>query len=51
MKTRNFLFTSLLALASTVTANAQTFDIDMLKAQPVYSVENGHPEWTRIPEE
>ena len=41
MKTRNFLFTSLLALASTVTANAQTFDIDMLKAQPVYSVENG----------
>ena len=31
MKTRNFLFTSLLALASTVAANAQTFDIDMLK--------------------
>ena len=27
MKTRNFLFTSLLALASTVTANAQTFYI------------------------
>ena len=31
MKTRNFLFTSLLALASTVAVNAQTFDIDMLK--------------------
>ena len=41
MKTRNFLFTGLLALASTVTANAQTFDIDMLKAQPVYSSEKG----------
>ena len=41
MKTRNFLFTSLLALASTVAANAQTFDIDMLKAQPVYSAEKG----------
>ena len=41
MKTRNFLFTSLLALASSVAANAQTFDIDMLKAQPVYSAGNG----------
>ena len=41
MKTRNFLFTSLLALASTVAANAQTFDIDLLKAQPVYSAEKG----------
>lgn len=41
MKTRNFLFTSLLALASTVAVNAQTFDIDMLKVQPVYSAENG----------
>ena len=39
MKTRNFLFTSLLALASTVAVNAQTFDIDMLKVQPVYSAE------------
>lgn len=41
MKTRNFLFTSLLALASTVAVNAQTFDIDMLKVQPVYSAEKG----------
>ena len=41
MKTRNFLFTGLLALASTVAANAQTFDIDMLKAQPVYSRREG----------
>ena len=41
MKTRFFLFTSLLALASSVGANAQSFDIDFNKAQPVYSAENG----------
>lgn len=41
MKTKYILVTALLALASMVGTNAQSFDIDMTKVQPVYSAENG----------
>ena len=41
MKTKYILVTALLALTSIVGANAQSFDIDMTKAQPVYSAEKG----------
>ena len=41
MKTKYILVAGLLALASSVGVNAQGFDIDMTKAQPVYSAENG----------
>lgn len=41
MKTKYILVTALLALTSMVGANAQSFDIDMTKAQPVYSAEKG----------
>ena len=41
MGTKHILFTSLLALASTVGVHAQSFDIDMTKAQPAYSAEAG----------
>ena len=41
MTTKHLLFTSLLAFASAVGANAQVVDIDMTQAQPVYSAENG----------
>ena len=41
MKTKYILVTALLALASMVGTNAQSFDIDMTKVQPVYSAEKG----------
>ena len=42
MNTNHFLFASLLLLASVVDAHAQSFDIDLTKSQPTYSVENGN---------
>lgn len=41
MKTKYILVAGLLALASSVGVNAQSFDIDMTKVQPAYSAENG----------
>ena len=41
MKTNHLLFTGLL-LASVVETNAQSFDIDLTKAQSMYSIENGN---------
>ena len=41
MKTKYILVAGLLSLASSVGVNAQSFDIDMTKVQPVYSAENG----------
>ena len=41
MKIKYIFVTALLALASMVGTNAQSFDIDMTKAQPVYSAEKG----------
>ncbi len=41
MTTKHLLFTSLLTLMSSMAVNAQSFDIDMTKAQPAYSAENG----------
>ncbi len=42
MTTKHLLFTGLLTLVSSVAINAQSFDIDMTKPQPVYSAENGN---------
>lgn len=42
MKTNHLLFTGLLLLASVVETNAQSFDIDLTKAQSMYSIENGN---------
>jgi len=41
MNTNHVLFASLLLLASAVDVHAQSFDIDLTKTQPTYSVENG----------
>ena len=41
MRTKYILVAGLLALASSVGVNAQGFDIDMTKVQPVYSAEKG----------
>lgn len=41
MTIKHILFTSLLTLVSTVGSNAQSFDIDMAKVQPVYTKDNG----------
>nr|WP_297658997.1 hypothetical protein [uncultured Prevotella sp.] len=45
MNTNHFLFASLLLLASAVDVHAQSFDIDLTKTQPTYSVENGSDAW------
>ena len=41
MATKHLLFTSLLTLVSSVTVNAQSFDIDMTKTQTSYKAGNG----------
>ena len=41
MKTNHYLLASLLLLASTVDVHAQSYNIDMTKSQPIYSLENG----------
>ena len=45
MNTNHFLFASLLLLASAVDVHAQSFDIDLTKTQPTYSVENSSDAW------
>ena len=41
MKTNHYLLASLLLLASTVDVHAQSYNIDLTKSQPIYSLENG----------
>lgn len=41
MEFRHFLFAGLMAMGMGLPAHAQTFDIDMTKAQPTYSVAEG----------
>ena len=42
MATKHLLISSLLVLASVLDVHAQSYDIDLTKSQPTYSVENGN---------